>query len=333
VAQRRGSVATDIKYKLADYDGGLESHPVPESDGQLWLVGSWWELHFAHVGQFVNGELTDYVLEASRIDKRSCLISIRDSGRKRRVRCSFVLPRTPADRFTSDLARRLRELAADRAGIADLGLRPADVGTAARDVAAVFPVRMEMTVGDPLEVVPADAAPSRSEFGLTGVHRLTPFPTSAHHSYEVFAPSGRVAALGLGGQAGLAWMACVDGSWRLNKRRPLGWELVIESWDGHTVGSYSGRRWVPGGTISLIAGTPIDLRRALGGHWKLRIRDAQDCFVDIRTSKSRQGLRVVLTIRSEPPSTSQAIIATLTACAVVLLEHTSPRLPSAGGGG
>jgi hypothetical protein len=326
-------VATDVKYKLADYDGGLESHPEPESDGQLWLVGSWWELHFGHAEQFVNGELTDYVLEASPIDKRSCLVSIRDSGRKRGVRCSFVLPRTPAARFTSDLARRLRQLAAERAGVADLGLRPADVGTAARDVAAVFPARMEMTVGDRLEIVPADAAPSRSELGLTGVRRLAPFPTSAHHSYEVLAPSGRVAALGLGGQAGLAWMACSDGSWRLNKRRPLGWELVIESWDGQPVGSYSGRRWVPGGTISLIAGTHIDLRRVLGGHWKLRITDAQDRFVDIRTSKSRQGLTMVLTVGSEPPSTSQAIVATLTACAVVLLEYTSPRLPSVGGGG
>ncbi len=73
-------MATDIKYKLADYDGGLESHPVPESAGQLRLVGSWWELHFAHAKQFVNGELTDCVREASPIDKRSCLVSIRDSG-------------------------------------------------------------------------------------------------------------------------------------------------------------------------------------------------------------------------------------------------------------
>jgi hypothetical protein len=326
-------VATDIKYKLADYDGGLESHPEPESDGQLWLVGSWWELHFAHVKQFVNGELTDYVLEASPIDKRSCLVSIRDSGSNRVLQCSFVLPSTPAKRFTSDLGKKLRELDAERAGIAELGFRPADRRTAARDVAAAFPVRMQMTVGDPLEVVPADAAPSRSELGLKGVQKFAPSPTSAHYSYEVLAPSGRVAAFGLGGQAGLAWMACADGSWRLTKRRPLGWELVIESRDGQPVGSYSGRRWVPGGTISLIAGTRIDLRRAFGGRWKLCITDVQGCFLDIRTSKSREGLTMVLTIRSEPPSTSHAIVATLTACAVVLLEHMSPRLPSAGGGG
>lgn len=326
-------MATEIKYKLADYDGGLESHPVPESDGQLWLVGSWWELHFAHVKQFVNGELTDYVLEASPIDKRSCLVSIRDSGSDRGIRCSLVLPSTPAERFTSDLARRLRELDAERAGIAELGLRSAGRRTAARDAAAVFPVRMQMAVGDPLEVVPADAATSRRELGLNGVQRLAPWPTSAHFSFEVLAPGGRVAALGLGGQAGLAWMACADGSWRLNKRRPLGWELVIESWDGQPVGWYSGRRWVPGGTISLIAGTHVDLRRAFGGRWKLRITDAQDYFLDIRPSKSRGGLTMVITVRSEPPSTSQAIVATLTACAVVLLEHMSPRLPSAGGGG
>ena len=109
-------MATDIKYKLADYDGGLESHPVPESDGQLWLVGSWWELHFAHIKQFVNGELADYVLEASPSDKRACLVSIRGSGSDRGVQCSFVLPRTPAERFTSELGKRLRELDAERAG-------------------------------------------------------------------------------------------------------------------------------------------------------------------------------------------------------------------------
>ena len=155
-------MTTDIKYKLADYDGGLESQPIPESDRQLWLVGSWWELHFAHAEQFVNGELTAHVLEASPIDRRSCLISIRDSGSDREVQCSFVLPSTPADRFTSDVAKRLRELDAERAGIAELSVRPADRGTAARDAAAVFPVRMQMVVGDSLEVVPADAASSRS---------------------------------------------------------------------------------------------------------------------------------------------------------------------------
>ena len=42
---------------------------------------------------------------------------------------------------------------------------------------------------------------------------------------------------------------------------------------------------------------------------------------------------MVLTVRSEPPSTSQAIVATLTACAVVMLEYMSPRLAAAGSGG
>ena len=326
-------MATDIKYKLADYDGGLESHPLPELDGQLWLVDSWWELHFAQAEDFVNGEFTDYVLEASPIDKRSCLVSIRGSGSHREVLCSFVLPSTSADRFTRDLAKRLRELATERAGIAELGLRPAGRAPTAVDVAALCPVRMQMALGDALEVVPADSAASRSEVGLKGVQKLGRWPISAHSTYEVLAPSGRVAALGLGGQAGLAWMVCADGAWRLNKRRTLGWELVIESWDGQPVGSYSGRRWLPGGTISVIAGMRIDLRRAFGGAWKLSVTDARDCFLDIRTSKSRGALAMILTVRSAPPSSSQAIVATLTACAVVLLEYMSPRPPSTGGGG
>jgi hypothetical protein len=254
-------------------------------------------------------------------------------GKRSGSAVSFVLPSTTADRFTSDLAKRLCALDAERAGIAKLGLRPADRGTAARDAAPLFPVRMQMAVGDRLEVVSADAAPSRSELGLKGVQRLAPWPTSAHYSYEVLARRGRLAAFGLGGQAGLAWMVCADGSWRLNKRRPLGWELVIESWDGQPVGSYSGRRWAPGGTISLMAGTDFDLRRAFGGRRKLCIPDARDCFLDIRASKPRGGPTMVLVVRSEPPSSSEAIVATLTACAVVLLEYMSSRLPAAGSGG
>ena len=79
-------------------------------------------------------------------------------------------------------------------------------------------------------------------------------------------------------------MACAEGSWCLTKRRRLGWELVIESNDGERVGEYSGRRWLPGGTISLTDGTEVDLRRSLNRRWKLQPTDTKQRFADIRIS-------------------------------------------------
>ena len=156
----------DLKYKLADYDGGLESHPVPEPDGQLCLVGSWWELRFNDAELVANGELTDDVLEALPIDKKSCLVTIREIDNDREIRCSFVLPHTPAARFASDLAERLRELDADQAGIAELGLRQADRDPAGSTAARAFPARMQITAGEQLQIAPADATTSSNKLGL-----------------------------------------------------------------------------------------------------------------------------------------------------------------------
>lgn len=310
-------MARDIKYHLRDYDGGLEAHPVPEHAGQLWLVGSWWELHFKRANRFVNGEFTDYVLDAAPIDNTSCLVSIRDLEND--LECSFVLPSTPADRFMHDLGERLRELAAEQAGIAELGLQNADRNPTGQRPATAFPARMQMTAGEQLQIAPTA---SSNKLGLTGLHKFVASEGS-HHSYEVLAPDGRVAAFGMGVRpAELAWMACADGSWCLKKRLPLGWELVIESWDGQHVGWYSGRRWLPGGTISLVAGTQFDLRRALNRHWKLCQTDSRGSFLHIRTSTSRGGLTMLLSVRSMLPSTTEGILATLTACAVLLLEAT-----------
>ena len=308
-------MARDIKYHLTGYDGGLEAHPVPEHAGQLWLVGSWWELHFKHADRIVNGELTDYLLDAAPIDKRSCLVSILDLENDRE--CAFVLPSISADRFMSDLEERLREMAADQARIAELGRQNADPDPAGQRLATAFPARINMTAGEQLEIAPIR---SLNELGLRGLRKLmgdVPPPDC----YEVRAPDGRVAALGMGRrQAELAWMACADGSWCLKKRRPLGWELVIESLDGQHVGWYSGRHWIAGGTISLVAGTQFDLRRALNRRWKLCQTDSRESFLDIRTSTSPGGLTMLLSVRSVPPSTSDGLVATLTACALLLLE-------------
>src|SRR5450755_2112857 len=183
---------------------------------------------------------------------------------------------------------------------------------ARHDRSTDFPVSMEAVVGERLRVVPID--PKRSAWA----------------GYDVLASAGRAGWLGPGGGAELARMECAEGAWCLKKRRRLGWELLIESADGQHVGWYSGRRWLPGGTISLTDGTQVDLRRSLNGGWKLQTTDARQRLVDIRRS---HRLLMTLTIRSLPAETVEARLVILTACAVVMLERMAPPVLELGSGG
>ena len=251
-------MATEIRYKLADYDGGLDAHPVPEHAGQLWLVGSWWELHFKRGEEFVNGELTDYVLEALPVDNRSCLVSIREPETDGEILGTFLLPDTSADRFMSDLDQSLGEL---EAGDAEKSGESRD-WSADRDRCEPtdFPVRTKAVVGQQLELR------SRSRF------------------YELCSSDGqRVALFDLYGASGdLVRLVCAEGSWRLNKRHKYGWELVIESTDGRPIGSYSGRHWASGGTISVADGVQADLRKTPLGVWKLRVPATREPIASLR---------------------------------------------------
>jgi len=175
-----------------------------------------------------------------------------------------------------------------------------------------FPVRMQAAVGEKLRVVPID--PKRSAWA----------------GYDVLGSGGRAGSLGPGGEAELARMECAEGAWCLKKRRRLGWELLIESVDGQHVGLYSGRRWLPGGSISLTDGTQADLRRLLNGGWKLQTTGARQRLVDMRRS---HRLLMTLTIRPLPPEMAHAHLVILTACAVVMLERMATPLVEAGGGG
>jgi hypothetical protein len=112
-------MAKEIKYKFANYDGGLEAHPVAERAGSFVLSGSWWELHFKHTYEIANGELSDYALEALPIDRRSCLVSIREPEDDGEILCSFVLPDTSAERLLSDLDQRSTEQEAGEAECAE----------------------------------------------------------------------------------------------------------------------------------------------------------------------------------------------------------------------
>ena len=207
-------MSEDIRYRLADYDGGLEAHPVPERAGQLRLVGSWWELHFKQTFEIANGELTDYVLEALAVDDKSCLVSIRDGEGEREILCSFVLPTTSAGHFSSDLDERLRELAAaEDEGEAESGRDSPDRAQGDR-AATDFLVRLQPIAGERLEIAPCDPALSWSKRGLGTRNRLAvsggrPLIPDL---YEVHSPAGLIGLLAFGGEAGLASMAGSDGS-------------------------------------------------------------------------------------------------------------------------
>jgi len=333
-AKRHGTgMSEDIRYRLADYDGGLEAHPVPERAGELRLVGSWWELRFKHTFEIANGELTDYLLEALAVDDKSCLVSIRDGEGEREILCSFVLPATSAGRFSCDLDERLRELAAAavEAG-AESGRGSPDWGQG-DGVATDFPVRMQPSAGERLEIVPCDAGSSWSKLGLGARSRLVVSGAAplVPDLYELRSPGGLVGLLAFGGEAGLASMAGSDGSWSLKKRHRIGWDLDIESPDGHQIGSYSGRRWLPGGTISLIDGPHVDLRRVINGHHMLRVVGERDWFLDIRTSGSRTGLTMAIAVLSTPMSTTECVVVTFTACAVLVLDMSGIRIAGVGG--
>ena len=104
---------------------------------------------------------------------------------------------------------------------------------------------------------------------------------SGSESYDVLAGGGRVGSLDFGGQSELARMACVDGAWFLKKRLQFGWEFLIESSDGQHVGTYSGRRWLPGGTIFSADGAQVALQPSLTGRWKPKTRSNRQSFVEI----------------------------------------------------
>lgn len=226
------------------------------------------------------------------------------------------------------------------AGIADSGYASAGRDQAEekrtqQDRSTDFPVSMEAAVGEKLRVFPTDpklSAQAWRKLGLSWAQWMAMGRSASvvHHGYDVLAPGGRAGSLSLGGRAELARMACAEGAWCLKKRRRLGWELIIESADGRHVGWYSGRRWLPGGTIYLTDGTQVDLRRLLNGRWKLQTTGARQRLVDIRTSHRPL---MTLTIRSLAATITEVHLVILTACGVLMLERMTPRVSELGGGG
>lgn len=154
-------------------------------------------------------------------------------------------------------------------------------------------------------------------------NELTVLPTGPKPCghYDVLSGDERVGALVLGGRGALARMTCADGDWWLHKRRRLGWDLFIGSRDGEPLGWYSGRKWLPGGTISLVDGTQFELRRSLNRRWRLSASDGGERVLQLRTLGASAAQKVVVVVRLRPAGTADGSLLLLTSCAVVMLDR------------
>jgi hypothetical protein len=99
------------KYDMANYNGGIASHPEPEAQGYLLLNGARWELHFKRNKQYVYGGLIRYRLEASPDDAKGCRVNVVD-GNDSSVSAAFELPGTRAEQFAAELQAHMRAVEA-----------------------------------------------------------------------------------------------------------------------------------------------------------------------------------------------------------------------------
>jgi hypothetical protein len=166
-----------------------------------------------------------------------------------------------------------------------------------RRPAADFPLSVERIVGEHLQVVPSNHKPCSNR--------------------DVLAARERVGSISLFG-AQLVRVACSDGVWFLRRPHPASRGFRIESGDRQLVGSYSPRRWLPGGTISLSDGTEVELRRALRG-WTLRRPDTNHRLLEIHLAGAGSAQNLTVTFRSLRGDTTHLDLIVLASCAVVLL--------------
>lgn len=179
-----------------------------------------------------------------------------------------------------------------------------------------FPLTVDAVIGQQLRLLPTDRVRRPWRGGVRAE------AAAIHYSYELVAgagrEAGRVGSIELGGVNQLARMASAEGEWSVTKRRPLGWELIVMASDGRIVGTYTGRSWLSGGTLSIGDSAPVLLRSSPSGRWHLQAR--KETFVDIRP----HGPSMVIAVRSQPADViSQAHLLVLTGCAVVLLHRTT----------
>lgn len=179
-----------------------------------------------------------------------------------------------------------------------------------------------------------DAAPgsgdSRPEFrtALMSLEertiRLRRVQATFPQRYELVEGERRIGSLALHVGEQSALMACAEGRWQLRARHRLGGPLAIYTANGELVGSFARDEAGTGGTLSLVGGPDVIMRRSVRG-WRLLTASGRQPIADIRGfGPSRRTIRLgsgLAGIRGLPT-------AILTACAVLMLEHAAPaRVP------
>lgn len=212
---------------------------------------------------------------------------------------------SPADESVQRSPKRHADNRGPREGPA-----PAQQPPAQRSAARPFPVTIEAVVEEPLSIVPSVRKP--------GAH------------CQVLASRGRAGSISVfGGQT--ARVTCAHGTWFLKRSPKVMRGLAIESADRKQAGRYVRRRWLPGGTIRLLDGTEVELRRSRPGRWKVRSRDGRRCVADVRRAgkRSRRPYELKVTVHSLSGDVSTGSMIVLVACALLILPDrsaaTSPR--------
>jgi hypothetical protein len=96
-------VATAAKFRIANYAGGLPSHPDPKKAGNLIFTSTLrWELHLAGTKGYVFGDIAHSAFAVESTGAKSCRVVVRDQDET--VCTSFDLPDTPAAKFEAALA-------------------------------------------------------------------------------------------------------------------------------------------------------------------------------------------------------------------------------------
>lgn len=137
---------------------------------------------------------------------------------------------------------------------------------------------------------------------------------------QVLASRGRAGSISVFG-AQMARLTCADGAWLLKRSPRDPGALTIESTDHERAGRFVRRRWPPGGTIALIDGTEVELRRSRPGRWKVQSADGRACLAEFQRSRHRksQTQELKVTVHSTPPYATNASMIVLASCALLML--------------
>jgi len=109
-------MARETKFKFANYDGGMNSHPTPEPKGMLvFKPNGMWELHYAggfgKRDRWIHGGITRYPFTVTETSPSSCRVTVSDT-QDPAISAAFDLPETPASVLHEALSTQQQSVAA-----------------------------------------------------------------------------------------------------------------------------------------------------------------------------------------------------------------------------